>query len=884
MSSSPIDFVGLAAALLARAPTLVPQWLPAGIQRGHYWYVGDFDGAEGESANVNLQTGTWIDNGGSEDDRGGDLISLYARIHGLNNGQAARELMEMLGWERPRKDAPDRSAPRAAQPSSADARIDVRTDGRADSPRLAGEKRRSMWRAVVPVPAHAPEPDFLWRFHDRKSDQWHDLKPVRTWAYWLDGQLQGYTARYERFNSKGELVKDVMPWTWCVDESDGRGTMKWRLKQWDQPRPLYLPTGALSDDMAKPLVLVEGEKKADAGHQLLGDEFDFAAWPGGCKAWAYAGWARLAGRTVYLWPDADRQRKGLSKAEREQGVDPETKPFKAYTDQPGFMAMQNIGQVLVADHGCTVHLLDVPKPGEQVKDWDICDAIEQGWDADRVRAFILQAQPFVPHSDEARAKAGLQTPTGASAGEGEGADAWRAHLILTDKNAVKPCRENAVLALDGMFLRNGQWLPGAPAAQGVIAFNEFTNNVEMTRQPPWVGAAGKWGEETELEMGNWLARELWLPPMSRQTLEEAVLMVGRRHAYHPVRQRFEALRGTWDGTPRLRHWIEKACREGQPLPQGDPLKRYLARVGTWFMMGLVRRILEPGCKFDYMMVLEGSQGRRKSSLAKVLACGHFADTGLVMGDKDSYQNLQGVAVYEFAELDALAKADVRKVKSFVSSTTDRFRASFDRRPRDYPRQVVFIGTTNESHYLSDPTGNRRFWPVKVTRQIDLDWVTENLQQMLAEAIHRVDAGERMWPDDKEQAELFDPQQGERTVESSLEAAIREYLYDEDQRVSTGGRNGALLDRITLRDLLLAVGITQEKQTGVITKEASAILARLGWERLTKMSTKEDIKRPWLYHRPPTGTELQRGPAAPARPHQPPTQGTTSAEPDDACPF
>ncbi len=96
----PIDWGGLAAALLDRAHSLVPQWLPHGVERNGRWYVGDFDGGDGESANVNLQTGQWIDNAAPDEDKGGDLISLYARIRGLNNGQAARELMRDLGWER----------------------------------------------------------------------------------------------------------------------------------------------------------------------------------------------------------------------------------------------------------------------------------------------------------------------------------------------------------------------------------------------------------------------------------------------------------------------------------------------------------------------------------------------------------------------------------------------------------------------------------------------------------------------------------------------------------------------------------------------------------------------------------------------------------------
>lgn len=853
-SERPIDFVGLAAALLDRAHLLVPQWLPAGAERNGRWYCGDFDGGEGESANVNLATGQWIDNGGTEDDRGGDLISLYARIHGLNNGQAARQLIEDLGWERPQRVDAARSslAPRshAFRPASAN-------EGVADPGAGACTGRRhSMWRPIVPVPAATPRPDFIFKYHDRNRDTWLDLHPSRVWPYEFEGEHYGYVARFDRVDSKGETQKEVMPRTWCVDESDGRGTMQWRWKQWEQPRPLYVPAALLSADLSLPVVVVEGEKCAHAGHELLGHEFDFVSWPGGGKAWSFARWAWLTGRTVYLWPDCDAQREGLTKAEREAGVDPRTKPIKPAHKQPGLQTMMGIGATLVADHACTVYVCRIPEPGKAPDGWDLADAIEQGWDANRVREFIRAAAVFVPISDEARAKA---APTRSIAGAApEDAHGWRSRLILAQNGSIKPVRENVVIALDGIELASGKWLPGAPEAAGVIAFNEFTNDVMKLKPTPWGTLAGVWDEVDELELGAWLTREHWLPPMSRQTLEEAVTMVARRHRYHPARTHFERLQGKWDGTPRAATWLARCCRSEGVLADGNPLQEYLKRVGVWVLMAICARVLTPGCKFDYMLILEGGQGMGKSTLAQVLGLGWFADTGLVLGDKDSYQNLQGVLVYEWGELDSLTRSEVTKVKQFISSQKDRFRASFDRRPKDYPRQVVFIGTTNESHYLSDPTGNRRFWPVRVTRPIDLEWLRANLDQLFAEALHYLAQGARFHPNQKEQRELFDPQQSERTVENALESAIRKLLYDQDQKPGLSGRNWALVDEMTLADLLTALGISVDKQTQVLTKQASAALGRMGWER-GRASGKGGAVRPWVYRRP---VDIKDPPPAP----------------------
>lgn len=872
---APIDWGGLAAALLERAHLLVPQWLPHGVERNGRWYVGDFDGGQGESANVNLQTGQWIDNAAPDEDKGGDLISLYARIRGLNNGQAARELMRDLGWER-HVVPPARPSTPSAKDSAPDVPVSE-TEAEARAPH-----RDTRWKPIVPVPKHAPPPRFRWGYKDKAAGTWIELEAVRSWAYEFEGERFGHVARFERVNSKGEVVKDTIPFTWCTDTTDPRGSQRWASKAWDPPRPLYVPATLLSADLSLPVVVVEGEKCAEAGHQLLGHEFDFVSWPGGCKTWALARWGWLMGRQVILWPDADAQRQRLTKAEREAGADPGTKPIRPLELQPGYQAMVGIGSLLLAEHGCTVRLVGMQPPGKRPDGWDLADAIADGWDAERVRAYLQAAQPFVAPDDAARAKVREpgSTPSTAGAGTGDGAppgDArlvWRDKLLLSATGAIKAVRDNLVLALDGMALASGEWLPGVPEAARVIAFNEFTNDVVKLQPTPWGTPAGVWDEVDELEMGHWLTRVHWLPSMPRGTLEEAVAMVAKRHRYHPVRARFEALRGRWDGEPRARMWLRHCCLEEDEFDDAAPLQQYLARVGTWLLMAICARVLTPGCKFDYMVIFEGAQGVGKSTLARLLGMDWFADTGLVLGDKDSYQNLQGVLVYEWGELDSLTKAEVTKVKQFISSMKDRFRASFDRRAKDYPRQVVFIGTTNEDHYLVDPTGNRRMWPVRVTRQIDLEWFVEHRDQLFAEALHYLDAGERFHPSAREQRELFEPQQQQRQIENAIQAAILRYLYDEDQKVGMHGENGTLVNEITAPELLGRLGISVDKQTQALLRQATAAMRHAGWTRFR--SSRGD--RPWMFKRPAGGQLPAPDPSAR------PTQGEPPAGADDDCPF
>ena len=906
----PIDFPALAAALLQRADVLVPQWMPGGRRQGHEWVCGDLSGGEGRSCSVNLVTGRWSDFSFGDDEKGNDLISLYAAIHGLSQAEAARQLMRQLGWSHPEEDDERRARVQAPgrQPAAPDG------DGRPEPPpedpdadAKTKRKREPKWRALLPVPPHAPKPDFLFGYRDEKrGGAWVELEAVRTWEYRFEGELHGYVARFERVDSEGELVKETIARTWCVDESDGRGLSRWHWKQWEAPRPLYVPATLLSGtpDLV-PVVIVEGEKCAEAGLQLLGHEFDFVSWPGGAKAWAKANWQWLMGRKVILWPDCDAQRVRLTKAERDAGVAKTSKPLLPEAKQPGMAAMIGIGSLLLAEHACTVQMCRIPTPDKAPGDgWDIADAIASGWTADQVRDFLLKAPTFVAPDDAARAKAGKSTASTASAGEGgkrdDGDDvdrSWRSHLLASvSTGAIKSVRENVVLALDGWPEKG---VLGAPECMQLIRFNEFSNNVEKTRPTPWGTPAGDWLEADELMMGDWLVRELWLPSMSRQALEEAVVVVARRHSYHPVRERFEGLRGQWDGCKRLDTWLRRVCLEEDEFNDAEPLQQYLTLAGRWFLMGMVARVMTPrfvgkkqqagpGVKFDYMLVLEGPTGWGKSTLASVLGGEHFADTGLDVMHKDSLMNIQGILVYEWSELDQMAKQDLGGVKRFISSPTDRFRATFDRRPAKYPRQVVFVGTTEEANYLLDHKGNRRFWPVRLTRQPDNDWLRENLEQMLAEAVHLVDADARYWPTPQEQRELFDPQQSLRKVESPIEAAIRSYLYDEQQKVHHGTENGTLVNRISLQQLLARIGYTIDKQTDAVAKKASSVLHMLGWEVVGRPAgLPGETGRPRVYGRPSPDPLLRpeaspRGSESSSSPQHDAAALTTGGR--DDCPF
>jgi predicted P-loop ATPase len=321
-----------------------------------------------------------------------------------------------------------------------------------------------------------------------------------------------------------------------------------------------------------------------------------------------------------------------------------------------------------------------------------------------------------------------------------------------------------------------------------------------------------------VQLQEWL-QHIGLPKIGRDQIFDAVDLVGVERSFHPVRDYLDGL--VWDKVDRSRGLFS--------VYFGAKPSAYAAAIGPMFLTAMFARIYEPGCKADYMLVLEGPQGARKSTACSILGGQHFSDSlPDVTGGKDVSHHLAGKWLIEIAEMSAMSKAEDAALKAFITRPVERYRPSYGRKEIFQPRQCVFVGTTNKAAYLRDETGGRRYWPVAVGT-IDTDALTRDRDQLFAEAVQIYRGGARWWPDGPFEAEHIRPQQAARYEADAWQETIVAWL---------NGKSKTTVGEIAR----VAIGIETPRIGTADQRRISAILEYMEWSR-GKMNSKGTI--PWF---------------------------------------
>lgn len=802
------DFAAVNSAAILSIESLLNSWFPNGVREGIEFCIGSSSGEAGKSMRIRLEgdkAGVWAD---FSDDgvAGADLISLYAHIHGVKQGKACADLAAQLGITLTPSDFSSPGATRlivSAKPKNTPSRAPAQADKGVQA--VSEAKTKTPWEPILPVPddagpypkAHVVrgKPDVSWEYRDQ------------------GGQLLGVIYRF----TTSDGGKEVLPCVFAQHPVTNR--REWRWMSFPVPRPLYL-RGPLRADL--PVLVLEGEKCTDRAHDMLVAELDAVSWVGGGKAVDKSDWTPLAGRTVILWADADAKRY-KEKHKRAGELMPEM-------EQPGMAAMIKIAGIL-RGLGCSVFFVDVPAPGEVADGWDVADLIDGGAGVDEVMSWVakLRAEDVEPQPVagpvSAPAKVGDDVPdwvdeqmdslavdgsTPLPAGAGMSPKQLRSQLIQTANGGVKGCRENVYTVMEG-----------DPRLIGLVGLDLFSGLQIKRRAPPWRSEPGEWTEGDDFHLGVYLSQNHSLLLAAIGDIERGVAQAAREHAFNPVTDYMDRCSAMWDGKPRVagafaRYW---GCADNT---------EYLELVSTMFFVGIVVRAYRPGAKHDYAPVFEGGQGEGKSTALKVLGGDWFADTPFRMGEKDGYLSIQGVLLYEVAELEQFNRSEVTAIKAFMSSTVDRFREPYGRRMKNMPRRCAFAATTNEGEYFKDSTGNRRFWPV-ATGRIDLDALIEDRDQLFGEAVAMMNAGVLTYPTREQQTRLVSPEQETREIPDPWHGHIYRYLegIDADGMPKITGP----INRVTVLDLLtrgLHFEVSKLGPAKLETMRIGAIMRKLGW--------------------------------------------------------
>ncbi len=626
---------------------------------------------------------------------------------------------------------------------------------------------------------------------------------------------------------------DVLFKTVRTDRDDGSKTFAqfyretvtagWQAKAPPWPRPVF---GAdrvewLPDN--SPILVVEGEKTAERAQELFGASLTVITWAGGSNAVKKTDWDILKRHRVAILPDLDQQ--PFPHTLPNGQPHPQAGQLMPFTMQPGTKAAM---QIATLTGGALVDIPDAfieAASWVKASGWDLADEMPDDFTFADIKSWVRKAfEALAPKEVEAVPLQADHLAAGVAVGDQSGGEALASgdvnghhvDLVAVDDEIILPDFEET---------RGGDARPCFENARRLLAANQhkFKLRFDLFSNRPCYG-----DEPLEDHHILIIASEVQSAGVfaSTATISEAVVAAAMLHAFHPVLDYLDGLK--WDGIERLEMWlIDHAGIEDTPLHRAISKK--------WLIQAIAR-IRDPGCQADAMLILEGAQGLRKSSLLRALfGQAWFTDHLPDISSKDAQLQLLGMWCIEVAEMATLDRSTANKIKQFLTSRTDRFRPPFGRMAKDFPRACVFAGSVNPGGgYLKDPTGGRRFWPVECRGEIDVPAVLAQRDQLWAEADAAYRRGETWYLEDEVLSAAMADVQDDRREDDVWEAAVANHLRG--KRVTT---TPELLEH--------ALGLYKRGEwTQGDNQRVGRILSAMQWQR--KQERTGD-GRAWKYYAP-----------------------------------
>ena len=403
--------------------------------------------------------------------------------------------------------------------------------------------------------------------------------------------------------------------------------------------------------------------------------------------------------------------------------------------------------------------------------------------------------------------------------EGGNFNKWDTGLIYIDKHET---------VLEPRILHNAVILiRGAPTLRGVFKFNEFKSDTFICRCPPWDDPEGfkvRRLENVDLTRCEAFLESQYGMRLGAQKVSSAIEAAAEEFKFHPVREYFSSLE--WDGVLRLDTWLQDYAGAIFQPPE------YTSKLGKIWMVAGVARMMRPGCKFDHMLVLEGPQNAGKSMLFREIGTfgrdipeTYYTDSVNIsqIEERGSILKLQGNLIIEFPELAGMGKKDQNELKRWITIQDDEVEVKHKQRTQFLPRQFILGATYNPiagEGWINDPTGGRRFWPIRTGAKLNIEGLKLVREQLWAEAVWLYRQGMNLYVDDKDPVyAMMQQEQADRADRDIWTDAIYSVVQDVEHAQST--------------EILSKLGIEIGKQDRNHKSRVTKVMMQLGWEYKTK---------------------------------------------------